>query len=484
MQMQNNLYNLLFFPELILLTGSLCILLLGLFIKKNNFSIISNLSTILLVLTGIVTYIDRNTSFLNFNNFFIESNFIKFFQLLVIFGSISVILISKNYYKDQKLVFFEIPILILFSTFGMLLLIASNNLMAMYLGIELQSLTLYVIAAIKRDSLKSSESGLKYFILGALSSGILLYGCSLVYGFTGNTNFDDIHSVISSLEKIELGLIFGLIFILVGLAFKISAVPFHMWTPDVYEGAPTSITAFFAIVPKVSAVALIYRFCLEPFSSLYNEWSQIIVFLSIASMFLGSIAAIRQTNIKRLLAYSSIGHVGYILIGLVSFSDEGTKGAAIYILIYLFMNIAIFSILLSLKFENKYIEKIEDLSGLSKVKPFLSLSIAIIMLSMAGIPPFAGFFGKFYIFASALNSNLYSLAVFGVLSSVIAAFYYLRIIKVIYFDDYKSTNYENNQTNISKFILIISILIISLFILFPSLFTSLSIEASKGFFYK
>ena len=482
--MQDNLFNLIFFPEFILLIGSLCILLIALFIKKNTFTIISNLSALLLIIVGVVIYLDKDVSFLNFHIFFIESNFIKFFQLLIIVGSISTILISKNYYKDQKLIFFEIPILILFSTFGMLLLIASNNLMAMYLGIELQSLTLYVIAAIKRDSLKSSESGLKYFILGALSSGILLYGCSLIYGFTGHTDFYSIYYVINSLEEIQIGLIFGLIFILVGLAFKVSAVPFHMWTPDVYEGAPTSITAFFAIVTKISAVALIYRFCLEPFSILYNEWSQIIIFLSIASMFLGSIAAIRQTNIKRLLAYSSIGHVGYILIGLVSFSNEGTKGAAIYMLIYLFMNIAIFTIILSLKFENKYIDKIEDLSGLSKVRPFLSLFIAIIMLSMAGIPPFAGFFGKFYIFVSALNAENYYLAVLGVLASVIAAFYYLRIIKVMYFDNSKSVNYESDQTNISKFILMISILIITLFILFPSVFTNISIEASKGFVYK
>ncbi len=482
--MLNNLYNLFFFPEATLLLGSLAIILIALFLKKNTFSITSNLSTILLIVVGIIVYIDKETTFLNFNKFFIESDFIKFFQLLVILGSISTILISKNYYKDQKLIFFEIPILILFSTFGMLLLIASNNLMAMYLGIELQSLTLYVIAAIKRDSLKSSESGLKYFILGALSSGILLYGCSLIYGFTGHTDFNSIYSVINSLEKIEIGLIFGLIFILVGLAFKVSAVPFHMWTPDVYEGAPTSITAFFAIVSKLSAVAIIYRFCLEPFSNLHNEWIQIIIFLSIASMFLGSIAAIRQSNIKRLLAYSSIGHVGYVLIGLVSFNQAGVKGAAIYMLVYLFMNIAIFSILLSLKFESKYIDKIEDLSGLSKSKPILSLFIAIIMLSMAGIPPFAGFFGKFYIFMAALNAKIYYLAILGVISSVIAAFYYLKIVKIIYFDSPKSLNYENNDTNTSKLILLISILFISLFIIYPSLFTSIGIEASKDFIFR
>jgi len=354
--------------------------------------------------------------------------------------------------------------------------------MAMYLGIELQSLALYVIAAIKRDSLQSSESGIKYFVLGALSSGILLYGCSLIYGFTASTNFDDIFLTISSLDKLNLGIIFGLVFILIGLAFKVSAVPFHMWTPDVYEGAPTSVTAFFAIVPKVSAVALIYRFCLEPFGDFYKEWSQIIIFLSIASMFLGAIAAIRQTNIKRLLAYSSIGHVGYVLIGLASSNAAGIKGAVIYMLIYVFMNIAIFTVLLSLKFEDKYIEKISDLSGLSKTKPVFSICIAIIMLSLAGIPPFAGFFGKFYIFISAIEAKLIYLAVLGVLSSVISAFYYFRIIKVMYFDDLKILNHQSNITTKSSLILFLSMMVITLFIIYPSLIINIGTNISIDFF--
>ena len=480
--MENNILYLLLFPEFIFLIGIILILLIGLFKTKNVFSTTSNLSVILLIVVGIIIFIDKNTSYAYFYNFFNESVFISFFQILVIAGSISSIIISSNYFKDLKLLRFEIPILILFSTLGMIVLIGSNNLMSMYLGIELQSLSLYVLAAIKRDSIKSAESGIKYFVLGALSSGILLYGCSLIYGFTASTNFNDIFNTIISLDKPNLGIIFGLVFILVGMAFKASAVPFHMWTPDVYEGAPTAVTAFFAIVPKVAAIALLYRFCLEPFAGFYKEWSQIIIFLSISSMFLGAIAAIAQTNIKRLLAYSSIGHVGYVLIGLASFNSEGVKGAVIYMLIYVFMNVAIFTIILSLKLKDKYIEKISDLSGLSKAKPIISVCIAIIMLSMAGIPPFAGFFGKFYIFIAALEAKLFYLAVLGVLSSVISAFYYLSIIKVMYFDELKVSDYQSNITTKASLILFFTMLVITMFIFYPTFIINVGETVSFDFF--
>ena len=480
--MENNFLDLFFFPEFVLSSGTIIILLIGIFKTKNTFSITSNLSIFLLIIVGITIYINKKISIAYFDNFFHESSFISFFQILVISGSIACIVISSNYYKDLKILKFEIPVLILFSTLGMLVLIGSNNLMSMYLGIELQSLTLYVIASIKRDSLQSAESGVKYFVLGALSSGILLYGCSLIYGFTLSTNFNDIFIVISTLESLNLGIVFGLIFILVGLAFKISAVPFHMWTPDVYEGAPTSVTAFFAIVPKVSAVALIYRFCLEPFGDFYKEWSQIIIFLSIASMFVGSIAAIAQTNIKRLLAYSSIGHIGYILIGLASSNAEGIKGAVVYMLIYVLMNIAIFTIILSLKIKDNYVERISDLSGISKVKPFFSICIAITMFSMAGIPPFAGFFGKFYIFLAALKAELFYLAILGVLFSVISAYYYIRIIKVMYFDDLNIPNYQSNISTKASLILFFSIFTITVFIFYPSLITNIGASISYDFF--
>ena len=474
--------NFLFFPEFIFPIGIILILLISLFSEKNVFSVSSNLSIILLIILAIMVYMNVENSLFYFNNFFSKSLFINFFQIIVLLGSVATIVISNNYFKDLKLTKFEIPILILFSTFGMMIFISSNDLMSMYIGIELQSLALYVIASINRDSLKSSEAGIKYFILGALSSGILLYGCSLIYGFTGTTNFNEIYLQINSLEKLNLGIIFGLVFILAGLAFKISAVPFHMWTPDVYEGAPTSVTAFFAIVPKIASVALIFRFCLEPFAEFYSSWRQIIVFLSIASMFLGAISAIKQTNIKRLLAYSSIGHVGYILIGLASANILAIKGIIIYSSIYVLMNIAIFAIILSLKINNAYVEKISDLSGLSKSKPFYSICIAIIMFSLAGIPPFAGFFGKFYIFLAALDSQLFYLAILGVIASVISAFYYLRIIKIIYFDNLTEDNYSINISNKASIILFVSVICISGFIIYPSILTNIASDVSIEFF--
>ena len=427
-------------------------------------------------------YFDQSLTITIYESFFTNSSFIQFFKYLIILGSAASIIISKNYFIDSKLARFEIPILILFSSLGMMVLISSNDLISMYLGIELQSLSLYVVAAIKKDSLQSSESGVKYFVLGALSSGILLYGCSLIYGFAGSTNFQEIQVNLNSLDNLNLGLIFGLVFILTGLAFKVSAVPFHMWTPDVYEGAPTSITAFFAIVPKVSSVALIYRFCLEPFGDFYSEWSQIIIFLSISSMFVGGIAAISQTNIKRLLAYSSIGHIGYVLVGLASANEAGIKGVIIYMFIYVIMNIAVFSIILSLRKDNNYVEKIIEFAGLSKHHPLVALSLAIIMLSMAGIPPFAGFFGKFYIFIAALKADLLLLAVLGVLSSVISAFYYLRIIKVIYFDESKDNNVQFTISSKSILILIVAMIIISLFVFYPSILTSMSSNIAVDYF--
>ena len=473
--MQNNLMSILFVPEISLSVFSLLALMYGLFVKKDSFRKTSNFAILILIIISILIYFDLKNEFANFNNFFSNSDFIKFFKILVIFGSASTLIISKNYFIDLKISKFEIPVLILFSTLGMLLMISSNNLMAMYLSIELQSLSLYVLAAIKRDSLYSAESGVKYFILGALSSGILLYGFSLIYGFTGSTSFEGIKLILSESNNLNLGVIFGLVFIIVGLAFKISAVPFHMWTPDVYQGAPTSITAFFAIVPKIAAIALIFRFCLEPFGNHYNQWSQIVFFLSVSSMFLGAIAAINQSNIKRLLAYSSIGHVGYVLIALAASNSGGVKSASIYMFIYMIMNLSVFTILLSLKKSNQYLENISDLVGLSKSNPIISIALAIIMLSMAGIPPFIGFFGKFYVFVAAIESGLYLLSILGVLASVIAAYYYLRIIKVMYFDDLdKNASFDLNITFESKILLLLLILIIALFIVYPSILINLT----------
>ena len=471
--MGNNFLQILLVPEIALVILTSICLLYGLFSKKNSYVRTTNLALISLMLIPFLVFFNPTTNFAYYNELFTNSSFIQFFKILVIVGSLSTIIISKKYFIELKLARFEIPILLMFSTLGMLIMICSNNLMVMYLAIELQSLSLYVLAAIKRDSLHSAESGVKYFVLGALSSGILLYGFTLIYGFTGSTSFENIYLTIGKLDNLNLGLIFGLVFVLVGLAFKVSAVPFHMWTPDVYEGAPTSITAFFAIVPKIAAIAIIFRFCLEPFGNFYNEWSQIIIFLSIASMFLGAIAAIAQNNIKRLLAYSSIGHVGYVLIALAAANDEGIKAVVIYMFIYMIMNIAIFALLLSLKSSNGFVEKIDELSGLSKSNPLIGLSLAIIMLSMAGIPPFIGFFGKFYVFIAALNKGLVVLSILGVLASVISAYYYLRIIKVMYFDEINSNiNYNLSISYKSKFILIFLILIMTFFVFYPSLLIS------------
>ena len=473
--MLNSIINIIFIPEIFLASTSFICLLFGLYTNKNSFRQTCNFAFLILLLTTVLVYFNTGSNFANYDILFSKSSFINFFKILVLLGSAVSIIISKDYFLGIKLINFEIPILLLFSTLGMMLMISANNLMSMYLAIELQSLSLYVAAAIKRDSLSSAESGVKYFILGALSSGILLYGFSLIYGFTGSMNFDEINFYLLRYENLNLGLIFGLVFVMVGLAFKVSAVPFHMWTPDVYEGAPNSITAFFAIVPKIAAVALIYRFCLVPFENFYLEWSQIVIFLSVASMFLGAIAAIAQSNIKRLLAYSSIGHIGYILIALVAANDDGVKASSIYMFSYMVMNIAIFTILLSIKVKNEYLVNISDLKGLSKSNPIVSLSISIIMLSMAGIPPFIGFFGKFYVFIAAIENELYVLSILGVLASVISAYYYLRIIKIMYFDD------KNNEEHLifkisfqSKVILSISLFIIICFIFYPSLLINIS----------
>ena len=473
--MLDNIFKVVLIPEINLALLTFVCLIFGLYIKKNAFRQTSNFAVLIMLITALLVYLDFESDFANYQNLFSNSSFIDFFKILVLTGSIASILISKEYFLSIKLKNFEIPVLLLFSTLGMMLMISANNLMSMYLAIELQSLALYVAAAIKRDSLSSAESGVKYFILGALSSGILLYGMSLVYGFTGSMNFNSINMVISENENLNLGLIFGLVFVLVGLAFKVSAVPFHMWTPDVYEGAPNSITAFFAIVPKIAAVALIYRFCLVPFANSYSDWAQIITFLSIASMFLGGIAAIAQSNIKRLLAYSSIGHVGYILIALVAANNDGIKAASIYMFSYMIMNIAIFAIILSIKIKNEYLVEINDLKGLSKSNPIVSLSIAIIMLSMAGIPPFIGFFGKFYVFIAAIRQELYVLSILGVIASVISAFYYLKIIKVMFFDE----NIEDRKISFkisfqSKLILTISLLFVVCFIFYPSILINIS----------
>jgi len=348
-------------------------------------------------------------------------------------------------------------------------MISSNDLILFYLGLELQSLSLYILASIDRDNLRSSESGIKYFVLSALSSGLLLYGCSLLYGFTGSTNFN---SISDQLTSENIGAIFAVVFILVGLAFKVSAVPFHMWTPDVYEGAPTSITSFFAVVPKVAGLALLIKFMFIPFANILIEWQTIMIFISIASMILGALAAIVQTNIKRLLAYSSIGHVGYALAGVATGAVSGYQSSVIYISIYVVMNIGAFSCLYLMKKDGEYKEKVSDLSGISKKHPLLSIAFLIILFSLAGIPPLGGFFAKFYVFTAVLEQKMYVLAIIGLLTTVISAFYYLRIIKIIYFDD-SGVTFDVAKNKIAQGTIFMSCSILVSFFLYPSFLSNI-----------
>jgi NADH-quinone oxidoreductase subunit N len=452
-------------PEIFISLSIMFLLVLGVF-KNDSSKIIFNISLLVLLIASIITLnetfsIDRVTLF---NNSVVIDHMSSLMKIITLIGAFLVLVISSAYLKSFKIFKIEYPVLILSSVLGMMVMISSNDLIVFYIGLELQSLALYVLATFNRDQLKSSEAGLKYFVLSALSSGLLLYGCSLIYGFSGSTNFNVISSQLNSNEYV---LTFGIVFILVGLAFKISAVPFHMWAPDVYEGSPTSVTLFFTMVPKIAALTVFIRFLYVPFLNLIDQWQMIIIFLSIASMLFGAIAAIGQTNIKRLVAYSSIGHIGYTLAGLATGSNEGIQSSITYISIYVIMNLALFSCLLMLKRNDQYYEDIDDLSGLSKNHPLLSLSLLVILFSLAGIPPLAGFFAKFYIFKAVIEQSMYFLAIVGLLSTVIAAFYYLRIIKIIYFDKERE-KYDEDHSLWLKFSLTFSTILILLYFIFPS----------------
>jgi NADH-quinone oxidoreductase subunit N len=422
-------------PEIALACAAMVLLLIGVFRGESSTRLVSWLSV--LVLLGILVLaarlgVDRRVGFYGM---FITDAFALFMKALVLIGSAVSIVMSIRFNEEHQIGRFEFPVLILLATTGMMVMISANDLITLYLGLELQSLALYVVASFDRDSVRSSEAGLKYFVLGALSSGMLLYGASLIYGFAGTTSFAGLAGLLGESPKPSAGLIIGIVFVSVGLAFKVSAVPFHMWVPDVYEGAPTPVTAFFAVAPKMAAIALFMRFLIEPFGAMLTEWRQVIVFLSVASMVLGAVAAIAQTNVKRLMAYSSIGHIGYALIGLAAATPAGIRGVLVYMAIYLFMNVGTFAVILCMRRQGKMVEDINDLAGLSRSQPGLALALAIFMFAMAGIPPTAGFFSKLYIFLAAIDAKLTGLAVIGVVASVVGAFYYLRIVKVMYFDE-------------------------------------------------
>ena len=464
--MINNL-NILF-PEIFLTLSIFSILMIGVFIK-NSFNLIFNLSSLIILLTIVIILNSPNTEEKIFLESFVRDAFSNFFKILILVSSLFVLNSSKNFILDNKLAKFEYPIIILLSILGMFFMVSSNDIILFYLGLELQSLSLYILASIDRDNLKSTESGIKYFVLSALSSGLLLYGCSLLYGFTGSTNFD---LIADELGKENTGAVFAMVFILVGLAFKVSAVPFHMWTPDVYEGAPTSITSYFAVVPKVAGLAVLIKFMLIPFSKILMEWQTIIIFISIASMILGAIAAIGQKNIKRLLAYSSIGHIGYALAGVATGVISGYESAIVYIAIYVVMNLGAFSCLYLLKKDGEYKENISDLSGISKKHPILAISFLVILFSLAGIPPLGGFFAKFYVFTAVIEQKMYALAIIGLVTTVISAFYYLKIIKTIYFDD-SVISFDDTKNNLARLSIFISCSILLTFFLYPSVLSNL-----------
>jgi len=453
-------------PELFLSIVIMFLLMLGVFIKK-SFKLV-NLLTILSLLFAIALVLNQPNEIVKiFNESYIIDRLSIFMKVLTLLFCFFVLLSSKDYIKSNNIDKIEYPIIILSSTLGMILMISSYDLIIFYLGLELQSLCLYILASFKRDDERSTEAGLKYFVLSALASGLLLYGCSLIYGFTGSTNFEIISE---NLREANTGAVFGVVFIIVGLAFKVSAVPFHMWTPDVYEGSPTSITSFFALVPKIAALTVFIRFMYVPFINVISHWQTIIIFLSIASMILGAVAAIGQSNIKRLMAYSSIGHMGYALAGLAPGTNAGIHSTIIYLTIYLVMNLGAFGCIFMMKRENVFYEKINDLSGLSKNHPMLALGFLIILFSLAGMPPLAGFFAKFYIFMAVIEAKMYTLAIIGLVTTVVSAFYYLRIIKVIYFDKPIEPFEESNDWGLKAPLVLSSILILIYFI-YPSILT-------------
>lgn len=462
---------LLIIPQFFLLFSAIILLMLGSFTKKNSAKIVVYFSVLTLFLVTFLEIFMPWDIHVIFNNSLVENGFSRFVKSIIFMSSAFVIILSSKWLirYDEKA--FEYPILILFSSLGMSLMISANDLITLYLAIELQSLPLYVMAAFKRDSVESGEAGIKYFVLGALSSSLFLFGSSLIYGFTGSIEFSEISRSIDILN-INSGIVVGIVFILSGLIFKISAVPFHMWTPDVYEGSATPITAFFATAPKMAAMCMLVNILYGPFSGAFESWQQIIIFVSIASMSLGSFVAIRQTNIKRLLAYSSISHMGFALIGLISpLSQLGVQALLIYMLIYIVTNLGVFACIISLeKNEGETISNTDDLSGLSKKYPFISFSMAMLMFSFAGIPPLAGFFGKYLIFRSAIENGLIEIAVFGLIISVVAAFYYIRIIKIMYFDEsnIKITMLSSKGLNITNVICTIFIVFfIFIYSIFP-----------------
>ena len=477
-------------PEIFVALIAMALLMLGVFQKTTDNAgeikaarLVSRLGLIGLVLAMMLVATVAGGAMKTFGGMFVSDPFAVYFKVLILMASALTLVISQKYLEHEHIARFEYAILLLFATLGMMIMVSATNLLTLYLGLEMQSLSLYVIATFNRDDERSTEAGLKYFVLGAVASGMLLYGSSLVYGFAGSTDFATIAALFADGHgpHTSLGLIVGIVFILAGLSFKVSAVPFHMWTPDVYEGAPTPVTAFFSVGPKIAAIALFIRVMVGPFGDLDQHWQQIVILISVASMLLGAFAAINQTNIKRLMAYSSIGHVGYALIGLAVANEAGVRGIMIYMAVYLFMNIGAFACILTMRRGDRMVENISDLAGMSKSHPMIAAALAVFMFSMAGIPPLAGFFSKLYIFFAAVESGFFALAIIGVLSSVVGAFYYLRVIKVVYFDELV----EPLETPVDKslgWVIAGTALIVILFFAFPGIVIDNATAAASALF--
>jgi len=450
-------------PFLLLGIGGMALLMFGVLSKANKFAAVTYGAIALFIIS--VFFVLTAPAGQIFGGLVQTSDFTRYADLLILLGAAAALILSLDYNRREDIARFEYPVLVVFAVLGMFVMVSAGDLMTLYLGFELQSLAMYICAAFARDSLRSTEAGLKYFVLGALASGLLIYGISLIYGFAGTTNFAALAGELISSHAAGYGAIIGIVFVLVGLAFKISAAPFHMWTPDVYEGAPTPVTALFGTAPKVAAMALMLSVMLGPFGHLLSQWQMLIEILSIVSMILGALAAIGQTNIKRLMAYSSIGHMGYALIGLAAGTEAGVQATLIYLAIYIVMSFGTFACIIAMRRKGQSIETIADLAGLSTQNPLYALALAVLMWSMAGIPPLSGFFGKLYVFSAAINAGLDTLAVVGVLTSVIGAFYYLRVIKVMYFDT-GMPGFDKSAASV-RFVMAIGALATGLFVFIP-----------------
>lgn len=468
-------------PEIFLALASMALLVAGAFIGNKGTRVVCYAALWSIAVTALILIGRDWGRSLVPGGMFVMDSFAGLTKLMILAGLFAVVAMSIRYLHQEQINRFEFPVLVMFAGLGMMLMVSANDMLSLYVALELQSLALYVLAAFHRDTAYSAEAGIKYFVLGAISSGMLLFGISLIYGFAGSTNFDMIAHRLEDMEAIRLPILVGLVFVLVGLAFKISAVPFHMWTPDVYQGAPTAVTTLFALVPKVAAMALLIRVLFGPFAAMAPDWGQIVTLLAVASMIVGAFAALGQENIKRLMAFSSISHMGYALIGVIVADEGGVGSVMLYLLIYMVMTAGVFAVILSMRRDNLAVESIGDLAGLARTRPFVAFAMAALLFSMAGVPPLAGFFGKFFIFVEAVDAGYYVLAVLGVLTSVVAAYYYLRIVKVMFFDE-SAEPFDPNKSLSGRAVLFVAALFVLTFIAWPQPVISIAYDASKALF--